>query len=72
MADRVPEGEALVDRPEPHLRLVELSLTNVCAGEHELERYARTLTPSIRDDGRAKVLKGESTIEEVLRVTRED
>jgi general secretion pathway protein E len=42
------------------------------AGEHELERYARTLTPSIRDDGRAKVLKGETTLEEVLRVTRED
>jgi general secretion pathway protein E len=42
------------------------------AGEHELERYARTLTPSIRDDGRAKVMKGETTIEEVLRVTRED
>jgi len=42
------------------------------AGEHELERYARTLTPSIRDDGRVKVLKGETTIEEVLRVTRED
>ncbi len=35
------------------------------AGEHELERYARTLTPSIRDDGRAKVMKGETTIEEV-------
>jgi type II secretory ATPase GspE/PulE/Tfp pilus assembly ATPase PilB-like protein len=29
-------------------------------------------TPSIRDDGRAKVLRGESTLEEVLRVTRED
>jgi len=42
------------------------------AAEHELERYARTLTPSIRDDGRSKVLKGETTIEEVLRVTRED
>lgn len=42
------------------------------AGEHELERYARTLTPSIRDDGRSKVLAGETTIEEVLRVTRED
>ena len=26
----------------------------------------------IRDDGRAKVLAGETTIEEVLRVTRED
>jgi general secretion pathway protein E len=42
------------------------------AAEHDLERYARTLTPSIRDDGRNKVLKGETTIEEVLRVTRED
>ncbi|MGE0582832.1 MAG: type II secretion system ATPase GspE [Steroidobacteraceae bacterium] len=40
--------------------------------EHELERYARTMTPSIRDDGRARVLKGETTLEEVLRVTRED
>jgi general secretion pathway protein E len=42
------------------------------AAEHELERYARTMTPSIRDDGRAKVMKGITTIEEVLRVTRED
>jgi general secretion pathway protein E len=42
------------------------------AGEHELDRYARTLTPSIRDDGRAKILAGTTTIEEVLRVTRED
>jgi general secretion pathway protein E len=42
------------------------------AGEQALERHARTLTPSIREDGRAKVLRGETTIEEVLRVTRED
>jgi general secretion pathway protein E len=42
------------------------------AAEHDLERYARGLTPSIREDGRAKVLRGETTIEEVLRVTRED
>jgi general secretion pathway protein E len=42
------------------------------SAEHDLERYARTLTPSIRDDGRTKVLRGETTIEEVLRVTRED
>jgi general secretion pathway protein E len=42
------------------------------ASELELERYARTLTPSIRDDGRAKVLSGVTTLEEVLRVTRED
>ncbi len=42
------------------------------SAEHELERYARTMTPSIRDDGRAKVLKGETTLEEILRVTGED
>jgi general secretion pathway protein E len=42
------------------------------AGEHELERYARTMTPSIRDDGVLKVLGGVTTLEEVLRVTRSD
>jgi general secretion pathway protein E len=42
------------------------------ASEHELERYARTRTPGIRDDGRAKILSGVTTIEEVLKVTRED
>lgn len=42
------------------------------AGEHELETYARTLNPGIREDGRRKVLAGETTLEEVLRVTQED
>ncbi|MEY4760458.1 MAG: hypothetical protein RLZZ200_314 [Pseudomonadota bacterium] len=42
------------------------------APEHDLERYARTQTHSIREDGRTKVLSGLTTIEEVLRVTRED
>jgi general secretion pathway protein E len=42
------------------------------ASEHDLERHARTLTPSIRDDGRLKILNGITTPEEVLRVTRED
>ncbi len=42
------------------------------AAESELERHARLATPSIRDDGRRKVLAGETTLEEVLRVTRED
>ena len=40
--------------------------------EAELERHARLSTPSIRDDGLAKVLRGATTLEEVLRVTRED
>jgi general secretion pathway protein E len=42
------------------------------AGEIELERYARTLSPSIRNDGRRIILQGKTTIEEVFRVTRED
>jgi general secretion pathway protein E len=42
------------------------------ASEQDLERHARKLTPSIRDDGRAKILHGDTTVEEVLRVTRED
>jgi general secretion pathway protein E len=42
------------------------------AGEHALENYARTRSPSLRDDGRDKVLAGVTTLEEVLRVTRED
>jgi len=42
------------------------------AAEHALEKYARTMTPSIRDDGLDKVLRGDTTLEEVLRVTRED
>jgi general secretion pathway protein E len=40
--------------------------------EQKLEKYARTLTPSIRDDGRRRVLTGHTTLEEVLRVTRAD
>jgi general secretion pathway protein E len=42
------------------------------APEAALERHARGLTPSIRDDGLAKVRRGVTTLEEVLRVTRED
>jgi general secretion pathway protein E len=40
--------------------------------EQEFERHARLSTPSIRDDGRARVLRGDTTLEEILRVTRED
>ncbi|MGL4317525.1 MAG: type II secretion system ATPase GspE [Pseudomonas sp.] len=42
------------------------------AGEQELTRHARSLGPGIREDGRRKVLEGVTTLEEVLRVTRED
>ncbi len=40
--------------------------------EQELERHARSISPSIRADGRRRVLAGTTTLEEVLRVTRED
>jgi len=41
------------------------------AGEYELETYARRHGPSIRQDGARNVLAGVTTLEEVLRVTRE-
>ncbi|MBT8137066.1 MAG: type II secretion system ATPase GspE [Gammaproteobacteria bacterium] len=41
------------------------------ASETDMEQFARTLTPSIRDDGRRKVLEGVTTLHEVLRVTDE-
>ena len=40
--------------------------------EQDLERYARTKGPGIRSDGRRRVLQGDTTVEELLRVTRED
>ncbi len=40
--------------------------------EHVLEKEARKRTPSIRADGIDNVLKGVTTLEEVLRVTREE
>lgn len=41
-------------------------------GEHELEMHARKHWPSIRQDGMRRILAGETSLEEVLRVTRED
>jgi general secretion pathway protein E len=40
--------------------------------EQELERHARKTSPSIRADGRRQALLGHTTLDEVLRVTRED
>lgn len=53
---------------DDHMR----SMIHDGSGEQALERYARTKTPSIRQDGRRRVLSGETSVEEVLRVTRED
>ncbi len=41
------------------------------AAESELIRVARQKGPGIRDDGRARILNGDTTVEEVLRVTQE-
>ena len=41
-------------------------------GEMQVERLLRAHTPSIRHDGLDKVLAGITSLEEVLRVTRED
>jgi len=39
------------------------------ASEHDLERYARQRGPGIRDDGLRRIRAGQTTVEEVLRVT---
>ncbi|QDF65399.1 type II secretion system protein GspE [Shewanella sp. SNU WT4] len=41
-------------------------------GELAIEKHLRKQTPSIRHDGMSKVLAGATTLEEVLRVTREE
>lgn len=42
------------------------------AAEQQLRKYARTLYPSLRQDGYYRVLRGDTSLEEVLRVTGED
>jgi general secretion pathway protein E len=57
------------------LVLVDDTLRNMIhdgTSEHEIEHYARTHSPGIRQDGLRRALAGETTLEEVLRVTRED
>lgn len=41
-------------------------------GEQAIEKYVRKSTPGIREDGCRKVLEGITTLEEVLRVTRDE
>ncbi|MCU9949119.1 type II secretion system ATPase GspE [Pseudomonas sp. PDM13] len=53
---------------DDHMR----TLVHNGASEQEMTRHARTSGPSIRDDGRRKILEGVTTVEEVLRVTREE
>lgn len=42
------------------------------SGELEIEKHARQKGFSIREDGKRRVLEGLTTVEEILRVTRED
>jgi len=42
------------------------------ASEHEMTAYARRNTPSIRDDGKQKILQGVTSVQEVLRVTLDE
>ena len=39
--------------------------------QSQLERYCRTRSRSLREDGIRKVVQGDTTIDEVLRVTRD-
>ena len=42
------------------------------SGEYQLEQHARTVTPSIRQDGISKVILGVTSLEEILRVSKGD
>ncbi|MHC3750239.1 type II secretion system ATPase GspE [Stutzerimonas stutzeri] len=48
------------------------TMVHTRASEQDMLRHARELGPSIREDGLRKVREGVTTIEEVLRVTREE
>ena len=41
------------------------------AGEQEIEKAVRAHSPSIRSDGLSKVSRGITSLEEVMRVTKE-
>ncbi len=41
-------------------------------GEQAMEEYARTISPSLSQDGKHMILAGKTSLEEVLRVSRED
>ena len=42
------------------------------AGEQAMEKYARTFSESLRQDGQRLVMEGITSLEEILRVSRED
>ncbi|MFO7858990.1 MAG: type II secretion system protein GspE, partial [Ectothiorhodospiraceae bacterium] len=48
------------------------SMIHKGASEQDIERYALAHMPTLRMDGIRRILAGETTIDEVLRVTIED
>jgi general secretion pathway protein E len=40
-------------------------------GEQSMEAHARVTRPSLYDDGLRRILNGDTSVEEVLRVTQE-
>jgi general secretion pathway protein E len=42
------------------------------AGEQAMEEYARTVSPSLSQDGKRLILEGKTSLAEVLRVSRDD
>lgn len=42
------------------------------SGEHEMERHVRLSSPSIRKDGIRRVLSGDTSLEEIMRVAHEE
>lgn len=48
------------------------AMVHDCAAELALRQYARGLYPSLRQDGLARTLAGDTALEEVLRVTSEE
>jgi general secretion pathway protein E len=42
------------------------------SSEQAMAAYARSRAPSISDDGKAKILAGVTSVEEVLRVSLDD
>ena len=48
------------------------SMIHEGAGEQAMEDYARTISKSLTQDGKRIVLKGRTSLEEVLRVSSDD
>ena len=48
------------------------NMIHECEGEQVMEQYARGISPSLSQDGKRMILAGNTSLEEVLRVSRDD